>query len=115
MLGAVFLVVTGGEALYADMGHFGKAADPAGVVRAGAARAGPELSRSGGAAAAQSRLRAAVLPAGAAMDAVPLVCLATAAAIIASQALISASFSVTRQAIQLGLAPRLDIEHTSLT
>jgi KUP system potassium uptake protein len=44
---------------------------------------------------------------------VPLVGLATAAAIIASQALISASFSVTRQAIQLGLAPRLDIEHTS--
>jgi KUP system potassium uptake protein len=44
---------------------------------------------------------------------IPLVCLATAAAIIASQALISASFSVTRQAIQLGLAPRLDIEHTS--
>jgi len=39
--------------------------------------------------------------------------LATAAAIIASQALISGAFSVTRQAIQLGLAPRLDVEHTS--
>ena len=43
----------------------------------------------------------------------PLVGLATAAAIIASQALISGSFSITRQAIQLGLAPRLDVEHTS--
>jgi KUP system potassium uptake protein len=44
----------------------------------------------------------------------PLVVLATAAAIIASQALISGSFSITRQAIQLGLAPRLDVEHTSV-
>ena len=43
----------------------------------------------------------------------PLVGLSTAAAIIASQALISGSFSITRQAIQLGLAPRLDVEHTS--
>ena len=43
----------------------------------------------------------------------PLIVIATAAAIIASQALISGSFSITRQAVQLGLAPRLDVQHTS--
>ena len=114
VLGAVFLVVTGGEALYADMGHFGKRPDPPGVVHAGPAGAAAQLFRPGGAAAAESGgRRAAVLPPGAGLGSVPMVVLATAAAIIASQALISGAFSLTQQAIQLGYTPRLDIEHTS--
>jgi K+ transporter len=47
VLGSVFLVVTGGEALYADMGHFGRSADPAGVVMPGAAGAAAQLLRAG--------------------------------------------------------------------
>lgn len=114
VLGAVFLVVTGGEALYADMGHFGKRPIrlawftivlPALLLNyfgQGALLLGdPE-------AAHQPFFRLA--PSWAIL---PLVALATAAAIIASQALISGAFSLTRQAIQLGYAPRLDIEHTS--
>jgi len=114
VLGAVFLVVTGGEALYADMGHFGKrpirAAWFAVVLPAlllnyfgqGALMLfDPE-------AAHQPFFRMA--PAWALL---PLVAVATAAAIIASQALISGAFSLTRQAIQLGYVPRLDISHTS--
>jgi KUP system potassium uptake protein len=114
VLGAVFLVVTGGEALYADMGHFGK-----GPIRlAWFALVLPALMLnyfgqgalllSDPAAAAQPFF---LLAPGWALF--PLVALATAAAIIASQALISGAFSLTRQAIQLGYCPRLDIEHTS--
>lgn len=113
VLGAVFLVVTGGEALYADMGHFGK--QPIRVAWFSLVLPALVLNYLG-----QGALL--LLNPGARQPffllapewmLIPLVCLATAAAIIASQALISASFSVTRQAIQLGLAPRLDIEHTS--
>ena len=114
VLGAVFLVVTGGEALYADMGHFGKRPDPPRVVRAGAAGAAAELLRPGRAAAdepAAAEQPFFLLAPGWAL--LPLVVLATAAAIIASQALISGAFSLTQQAIQLGYCPRLDIEHTS--
>jgi KUP system potassium uptake protein len=114
VLGAVFLVVTGGEALYADMGHFGKrpirVAWFALVLPALLLNyfgQGALLLRDPGAAAQPFFLLA---PEWALF---PMVGLATAAAIIASQALISGAFSLTRQAIQLGYCPRLDIEHTS--
>ena len=113
VLGAVFLVVTGGEALYADMGHFGK--HP--IRLAWFALVLPALVLNYLGQGALLLLNANVThpffelaPSWALL---PLVGIATAAAIIASQALISGSFSITRQAIQLGLAPRLDVEHTS--
>jgi KUP system potassium uptake protein len=113
-LGAVFLTVTGAEALYADLGHFGRKP-------------------------IQSAWRAIVLPAlalnylgqGALVLAdprtienpffllypdwalLPMVALATAATVIASQAVITGAYSLTRQAIQLGLLPRFEIRHTS--
>ncbi len=113
VLGAVFLVVTGGEALYADMGHFGK--KPIRLAWFGFVLPALILNYLG---------QGALLLLNPTVEhpffllapswlLLPLVVLATAAAIIASQALISGSFSITRQAIQLGLAPRLDVEHTS--
>ena len=114
VLGAVFLVVTGGEALYADMGHFGKRPIrfawfvlvlPALLLNYFGQGA---LLLTDPAAAAQPFFLLA--PPWALL---PLIVLATAAAIIASQALISGAFSLTQQAIQLGYCPRLDIEHTS--
>jgi len=114
VLGAVFLAVTGAEALYADMGHFGKhpirlawftLVLPALVLNYFGQGA---LMLIDGAAAQQPFFLLA--PSWALY---PLVALATVAAIIASQALISGAFSLTQQAIQLGYAPRLDIEHTS--
>jgi KUP system potassium uptake protein len=113
VLGAVFLVVTGGEALYADMGHFGRypirmawfaLVLPALVLNYLGQGALLLLDPS----ADHPFFQLAPL-----WGLLPLVGLATAAAIIASQALISGSFSITRQAIQLGLAPRLEVEHTS--
>ena len=113
VLGAVFLVVTGGEALYADMGHFGR--HP--IRLAWFALVLPALILNYLGQGALLLLEPSVehpffllAPSWALL---PLVGLATAAAIIASQALISGSFSITRQAIQLGLAPRLEVEHTS--
>ncbi len=114
VLGAVFLVVTGAEALYADMGHFG--ARPIRLAWFGLVMPALLLNYFGQgalllldpAAAAQPFFRMA--PAWALL---PLVALATAAAVIASQALISGAFSLTRQAVQLGYAPRLAITHTS--
>jgi KUP system potassium uptake protein len=114
-LGAVVLCVTGGEALYADLGHFGRRpirlawyaivmpalvinyfgqgalllADPSAVEHP-FYRMAPDWAR------------------------LPLVLLATAATVIASQALITAAFSVSRQAIQLGLLPRMVVRHTSV-
>jgi KUP system potassium uptake protein len=113
VLGAVFLVVTGGESLYADMGHFGRRP----IRLAWFALVLPALLLNyfgQGAlllldpAAAQPFFQLA--PTWALL---PLVGLSTGAAIIASQALISGAFSLTRAAIQLGYAPRLDVEHTS--
>lgn len=114
VLGGVFLCVTGAEALYADMGHFGRGpirlawgafvfpalllnyAGQAGIVLAGAPTEGnifyqlcPDAFR------------------------IPLILLATAATIIASQSIITGAFSMTRQAIQLGWMPRLPITQTS--
>ncbi len=114
VLGSVFLVVTGGEALFADIGHFG--AGPIRVAWSSVAFPALLLNYFGqGAlllqhpsAAAQPFYR--LVPASLVM---PMVLLATVAAVIASQALISAIFSITRQAVQLGYSPRLEIRHTS--
>jgi KUP system potassium uptake protein len=113
VLGAVFLVVTGGEALYADMGHFGK--QPIRLAWFSLVLPSLIINYLGQGALLLHHADAVhpffqLAPAWALM---PLVALATAAAIIASQALISGAFSITRTAIQLGLAPRLDVEHTS--
>lgn len=114
VLGSVVLVITGGEALYADMGHFGRGpiriawlvlvmpallADYLGqaacVIVHPEARANPFF---------------AVVPASLIY---PMVALCTVATIIASQALISGAYSLTRQAVQLGFCPRVTIVHTS--
>jgi KUP system potassium uptake protein len=115
VLGAVFLVVTGGEALYADMGHFGKR--PIRIAWFALVLPALLLNYFGQGALLLSNPQAAEQPFFLLTPdwaLFPLVGLATAAAIIASQALISGAFSLTRQAIQLGYAPRLDIEHTSV-
>jgi KUP system potassium uptake protein len=114
VLGAVFLVVTGGEALYADMGHFGRR--PIRYAWFGLVLPALLLNYFGQGALLLRSPEAIEQPffllvPGWALF--PMVGLATAAAIIASQALISGAFSLTRQAIQLGYCPRLDIEHTS--
>src|SRR5687767_415397 len=114
VLGAVFLVVTGGEALYADMGHFGRR--PIRIAWFALVLPALLLNYFGQGALLLVNPKAAeqpffMLAPGWAL--LPLVALATAAAVIASQALISGAFSLTRQAIQLGYCPRLDIEHTS--
>ncbi len=114
-LGAVVLVVTGGEALYADLGHFGKKpirvawytiVMPALVInyfgQGAMLLAQPETIKNPFYLLAPSWAQ------------IPLFVLATAAAIVASQALITAAFSVTKQAIQLGLLPRMRIQHTSV-
>jgi KUP system potassium uptake protein len=114
VLGAVFLVVTGGEALYADMGHFGTR--PIRLAWFGVVLPALLLNYFGQGALLLSDASAASNPffrLAPTWATVPLVVLAAAAAVIASQALISGVFSLTRQAIQLGYAPRLDIEHTS--
>lgn len=114
VLGAVFLVVTGGEALYADMGHFGKR--PIRVAWFVLVLPALLLNYFGQGALLLTDPDAANQPffrLAPTWALFPLVGLATAAAIIASQALISGAFSLTRQAIQLGYSPRLDIQHTS--
>lgn len=114
VLGSVFLVVTGGEALYADMGHFGRRpirlawftvvlpalllnyfGQGALLIRDPSAIAHPFYHMAPGWAL------------------LPLVVMATAATVIASQALISGAFSLTLQAVQLGYSPRVQIDHTS--
>jgi KUP system potassium uptake protein len=114
VLGAVVLAVTGGEALYADMGHFGRR--PIRLAWFALVLPGLMLNYFGQGALLLLNPRAASQPfylMAPSWALLPLVVLATAAAIIASQALISGAFSLTRQAIQLGYAPRLDIAHTS--
>ncbi len=114
VLGAVFLVVTGGEALYADLGHFGHSAIqlawftiPLPALLLNYFGQGALLLTNPEAAANPFYLLAP------ATLLIPLIPLATAAAIIASQAVISGAFSLTRQAVQLGYIPRMEIEHTS--
>ena len=114
VLGAVFLVVTGGEALYADMGHFGKR--PIRFAWFTLVLPALLLNYFGQGALLLSDAAAAEQPfflLAPDWALLPLVALATAAAIIASQALISGAFSLTQQAIQLGYCPRLVIDHTS--
>jgi KUP system potassium uptake protein len=113
-LGAVFLVVTGSEALYADLGHFGR-----GPIRfAWLVVVLPALTINylGQGALVLADPKAIenpfflLYPSWALL---PMVILATAATVIASQAVITGAYSLTRQAIQLGLLPRLEIRHTS--
>jgi KUP system potassium uptake protein len=113
-LGAVFLVVTGSEALYADLGHFGR-----GPIRlAWLAVVLPSLTIN------YLGQGALVLANPKAIDnpffllfpdwaLIPMVVLATIATVIASQAVITGAYSLTRQAIGLGLLPRLEVRHTS--
>jgi KUP system potassium uptake protein len=114
VLGAVFLCVTGAEALYADMGHFGK--KPIRLAWFGIVFPSLILNYTG---------QAALVLEGAPTDGniffrlcpapflIPLIVLATIATIIASQSIITGAFSMTRQAIQLGWLPRLRITQTS--
>ncbi len=114
-LGAVVLVVTGGEALYADLGHFGKL--PIRIAWYGLVMPALVINYFGQGALLLQQPEAISNPfylmapqwAG-----LPLVVLATAATVIASQALITAAFSVTKQAVQLGMLPRMRIHHTSV-
>jgi len=113
-LGAVFLVVTGGEALYADMGHFGTR--PIRVAWFTVVLPALLLNYFGQGAlllrdpsAAENPFYRLAPP----WALLPLVTLATAATVIASQAVISGAFSLARQAVQLGYSPRVTIEHTS--
>ncbi len=114
VLGAVFLAVTGGEALYADLGHFGHSA----IQLAWFTVPLPALLLNyfGQGALLLTHPETApnpfyfLAPAKALFFLIPL---ATAAAVIASQAVISGAFSLTRQAVQLGYIPRMEIEHTS--
>ncbi len=114
VMGSVFLVVTGGEALYADMGHFGRS--PIRWAWFTVALPGLVLNYFGQGALLLADPANATNPfylLAPSWGVIPLVILATAAAVIASQALISGVFSLTKQAIQLGLSPRLQIVHTS--
>ena len=114
VLGSVFLVVTGGEALYADMGHFGK--KPIRFTWFALVLPALILNYFGqgalilGNPAAVEHPFFLMAPKWALL---PLVGLSTMATVIASQAVISGAFSLTRQAVQLGYLPRLHIEHTS--
>jgi KUP system potassium uptake protein len=114
VLGGIFLCVTGAEALYADMGHFGKG--PIRIAWSWVVFPCLVLNYAG---------QCAIALRGASIEnnifyrlcpeplLIPLVCLATVATIIASQSIITGAFSMTRQAIQLGWLPRLHIKQTS--
>jgi KUP system potassium uptake protein len=113
-MGLVFLAVTGAEALYADLGHFGRR--PIQVAWLGLVMPALLLNYYGQGALVMAHPAALESPffklyPGWAL--IPMVLLATAATVIASQAVITGAFSITRQAIQLGFLPRLAIQHTS--
>jgi KUP system potassium uptake protein len=114
VLGAVFLVVTGGEALYADMGHFG--ARPIRITWFTLVFPSLLLNYFGQGALLLHNPEGRENPffhMAPSWARYPLVALATIATVIASQAVISGAFSLTRQAVQLGYAPRIQIRHTS--
>jgi KUP system potassium uptake protein len=114
VMGSVFLVVTGGEALYADMGHFG-----AGPIRFdwfAVVLPSLLLNYFGQGALLLANPSAAENPfylLAPSWAIYPMIVLAVAAAVIASQAVISGAFSLTMQAVQLGFSPRIRIDHTS--
>jgi len=114
VLGAVFLVVTGAEALFADLGHFGSR--PIRIVWFSLVLPSLILNYFGQGAVLLSRPAESHHPFYAMVPewaVVPMVILATCATIIASQAVITGVFSLTRQAIQMGYLPRLKVVHTS--
>jgi KUP system potassium uptake protein len=114
VLGAVVLCVTGAEALYADMGHFGR--KPITVAWYGFVMPGLMLNYFGQGALLVHYPAAASNPFYLAVPQwglYPMIALATIAAVIASQAVIAGSFSIMRQAIQLGFLPRMPVVHTS--
>jgi KUP system potassium uptake protein len=119
VLGSVVLCVTGGEALYADMGHFG--AKPIRVAWLGVVMPALVINYFGqGANVLMTAPEVVASPSFSPFYALvprfllyPMVLLAAAAAVIASQAMISGAFSLTRQAVQLGYCPRVTIVHTS--
>jgi KUP system potassium uptake protein len=116
VLGAVFLAVTGGEALYADMGHFGRT--PIRIAWGSLVFPALALSYLGQGALVLHDPSAVENPfflMAPPMLLLPLVLLATMATVIASQAVISGAFSMMQQAVQMGLLPRLEIRHTSET
>src|SRR4030095_4307640 len=114
VLGAVVLAVTGAEALYADMGHFGK--KPIRVGWFSLVAPALVLNYFGQGALLMVQPEAVtnpfylLLPRWALY---PMIALATAATVIASQAVISGAYSITRQAVQLGFLPRINVVHTS--
>jgi KUP system potassium uptake protein len=113
-LGAVVLCVTGAEALYADMGHFGR--KPMKLAWFWVVFPALVLNYFGQGALLLENPEAKVNPfylLAPRWMLYPLIALATAAAVIASQALISGAYSLTMQAIQLGYCPRMEIDHTS--
>jgi len=115
ILGAVVLCVTGGEALYADMGHFGK--KPIRIAWFSVVMPSLTLNYFGQGALLLQNPAAVKNPffmMAPDWALLPLVGLATMATVIASQALISGAFSVTKQVIQLGYLPRLQVLHTSV-
>jgi KUP system potassium uptake protein len=113
-LGAVFLAVTGGEALYADLGHFGRKPIQAGwlyfvlpaLLINYFGQGALVLSNPAAIENPFYRMAPKILL-------LPLVVLATAATVIASQAVITGAYSLTRQAVQLGLLPRFEVRYTS--
>ena len=127
VLGSVVLCITGGEALYADMGHFG----PTPIRLAWYAVVFPALllnyfgqgalllvrcsDVSGLGAACQQAVQGPFYALVPAAFLYPMVLIATVATVVASQALISGAFSLTQQAVQLGFVPRLSVVHTSAT
>jgi KUP system potassium uptake protein len=115
-LGAVFLAVTGAEALYADLGHFGRRPIQAAWIVVVLPSLALNYLGQGALILADPKAIAnpffLLYPEWALL---PMVGLATAATVIASQAVITGAYSLTQQAIQLGLLPRLEIRHTSET
>jgi KUP system potassium uptake protein len=115
ILGAVVLCVTGAEALYADLGHFGKR--PIRLAWFAIAMPALTLNYFGQGALLLANPEAVKNPfflMAPEWAQLPMVLLATAATVVASQALITGAFSVTKQVIQLGYLPRLNIQHTSV-
>ncbi|UTP41712.1 KUP/HAK/KT family potassium transporter (plasmid) [Phenylobacterium sp. LH3H17] len=113
-LGTVVLAVTGAEALFADMGHFGRKP----IARAWLCLALPALllcyaGQSALVLGTPSAIRSPFYLMAPAWGLIPLIVLASVATVIASQSIISGAFSVTQQAVRLGYAPRLQIRHTS--